>query len=237
MSAAGVLSLFLLCACVAPAARAADRHDALRGILPSGPVPLGPSAEPAAGVPGIGRIVAFSPKPAAPRVWPLLHIPPLYSFLVQLSGALPRRYNTATAERLATLAHRYNAGAFQEQCYAYASWYLQLAGIVTSSRWTSMGIPTKSAADFAAWAARNPHDLDEELALRRVPTPAAAGEIPVGSLVVFERGLCGYSRRHGHIGIVTDPGRLCADGCERFRPGCLKTRKDRSKVHVFVPVR
>jgi hypothetical protein len=141
------------------------------------------------------------------------------------------------ARRLAVIAHQYNAGGFRKLCYAYSSWHLQIAGVISAGKWTELGIPTESAADFAGWAERHPKTLDETLRLRRIPTPERGSAMPVGSLVVFERGLCGYNRRHGHIGIVTTPGMICSDGCEAFRERCLRAPRSRRKVHVYVPVR
>ncbi|MFA5140447.1 MAG: CHAP domain-containing protein [Elusimicrobiota bacterium] len=206
-----------------------------RSMLPSGP--LDPWAGSGAGVPGISSVVAFSPRPTPPKPRPLLHIPLLHPFVVRLRGAPAKHYDTRMARRMAVIAHQYNAGGFRRLCYAYSSWHLQIAGIISAGKWAELGIPTESAADFARWAERSPRLLDEQLRLRRISTPERGAAMPVGSLVVFGRGLCGYNRRHGHIGIVTSPGMICSDGCEAFRERCLKTSRDRRKVYVYVPVR
>jgi hypothetical protein len=155
---------------------------------------------------------------------------------VTLQGAPDRSYDELRGKKLAAAAYKRTRRRFGRRCYRYVTAALRSSGMVTARRWQELGIPTRSAADFAVWAELHPESLDQALNLRKIATPQDSSAIPLGSVVVYDRGHCGYSRKHGHIGIVSAPGRLASDGREPLHDRCTATPEAREKVHVYVPV-
>lgn len=113
---------------------------------------------------------------------------------------------------------------------------MEAAGIIRPEQWGSLGIGPMHAADFAEWAVANPEAMRRELKLVKIPTPADRLAIPVGSIIVYERGVCGFSSRAGHIEVVTQPDWACSDGCESLDQTCFSDPVVREGIHVIVPV-
>jgi hypothetical protein len=131
-----------------------------------------------------------------------------------------------------------NAKGFTGYCYAFVKDALDA---VLPSGWRRH-IGQSSAYQFASSLNRNPK-LFDKLKLRKIdPNTLPDGIPPVGSIIVYGPGMCGFSPKHGHIEIVvaTQPPRACSDGCMNITPArlrCIKTYSPRDWVNVYVPVR
>ncbi len=146
-------------------------------------------------------------------------------------------YDKDTALRLAGNAKRHSRGAFTGWCYSYVADAMELAGIIRPGQWYSLGIGVDAAADFAAWANRNPGTLRSQLKLAKIPTPSIASELPMGAIVVYNRGTCGFSSRSGHIEVKVAPNQLCSDGCQPAYQECYGSPGVRAGISVYVPVK
>lgn len=137
--------------------------------------------------------------------------------------------NKAKGEALARDIQKYVIG-FTSQCYAYVADTLERQGVLSRSDWSALGIGTAHAADFATWANANPQTLRSELRLKRIYP--RLNEVPVGSILVWNRGACGFSGASGHIEIVVAPGQACSDGCQGIDTSC-----DVRGVSIYYPVK
>lgn len=146
-------------------------------------------------------------------------------------------YDAATGARLAAAAAKGNLGAFYGKCYEYVSYHMEAAGVIRPAQWDQLGIGPEYAADFADWAVANPEVMRRELKLVRIPTPADKLAIPVGSIIVYERGACGFSKRAGHIEVVTRPDWACSDGCESLDQACFADPAVSARIRVMIPVK
>jgi hypothetical protein len=99
-----------------------------------------------------------------------------------------------------------------------------------------------SAYQFAKSINRNPKLLDA-LNLRKIdPNTLPDGIPPVGSIIVYGRGVCGASRQHGHIEVMvtTHPPLAVSDGWRYLtsdRLACVRKNSRKNLVNVYVPVR
>jgi len=104
------------------------------------------------------------------------------------------------------------------------------------------GMSLQSAYQFSDSLNRDPR-LFDKLKLRKIdPSTLPDGIPPVGAIINYGRGMCGFSPKHGHIEIVvsTRPPRTCSDGCMRLTPSrleCIKKYSPQNSVNVYVPVR
>lgn len=146
-------------------------------------------------------------------------------------------YDRQMALRLAGMARRHNRGYFSGWCYSYVADFMELSGIIRRPQWYSLGIGVAAAADFGAWANANPRTLRRSLRLSKIKTPSRTSDLPIGGIVVYPRGVCGFSSRSGHIEVVTAPNWLCSDGCQTMLSSCLSNPSVRSRISVFVPVK
>ncbi|HAH06097.1 MAG TPA: hypothetical protein DCM05_06150 [Elusimicrobia bacterium] len=150
-------------------------------------------------------------------------------------------YNQSKGAKLASEALKGARPRSRGLCYAYVSDAMERAGVLRHSDWAKLGIPVASAADFSRWANAHPQKLESALGFQRVATPSSPAGLKQGAIVVYQRGACGYSPKHGHIEIVVDSQaddtrKACSDFCQTLRPECLSNAKTRQKVHVYVPV-
>lgn len=150
-----------------------------------------------------GAAPARSPAPAASDL--RLDEPPLNSA------------DLATGVKLAKVAKAGEIG-FTGYCYSYVKAALQKAGIVDRQAIDGAGA-SAHAKLFADFVEKNPALLKRKL--RRIPEPS--WPVPIGTIVVWSAGACGYSARSGHIEIVTriKPPQACSDGCGPFQTACL----------------
>ena len=99
-----------------------------------------------------------------------------------------------------------------------------------------------SAYQFAKSINRNPK-LFDKLKLRKIdPGSLPGGVLPIGSIIVYGRGQCGFSAAHGHIEIVvsSNPPKACSDGCMSVTPNrlkCITKNSPKGYVNVYVPAR
>lgn len=148
----------------------------------------------------------------------------------------PADYDEPTALRLAGNAKRHSMGSFTGWCYSYVADAMELTGVIRRDQWYSLGIGVNAAADFAAWANRNPATLRSQLKLAKLETPARAADLPLGAIVVYNRGVCGFSGRSGHIEVKVAPDLLCSDGCQPAYQECFGSAGARTGISVYVPV-
>jgi hypothetical protein len=201
-----------------------------RGAAPGGLL-IG-AAAPACAEPDLLRRTAEEAAEADPAPLPI----------IPREGAPERFYDRERAQRLAAHAMRWAQTGMRRRarrkCYTYVNKALWSSGTIPQELWGGLGIYTGSAYRFAVWADKNPDVLDEKLALRKVRTPEDPREIPIGSIVVFDKGYCSH-RRHGHITIVTGPGAACSYRKEDLsrKDRCFRTPEGRERIHVYLPVR
>lgn len=149
----------------------------------------------------------------------------------------PPDYDEATALRLAGNAKKHALGYFTGWCYSYVADAMEMTGIIRRDQWYSLGIGVNAAADFAAWANRNPSTLRSELKLAKIETPSKASDLPMGAIVVYNRGTCGFSSRSGHIEVKVAKNLLCSDGCQPAYQECFGSQGTRAGISVYVPVK
>ncbi|MFZ9521325.1 MAG: hypothetical protein ACO3A4_12690 [Silvanigrellaceae bacterium] len=128
-----------------------------------------------------------------------------------------------TGRQLAQESNRINIGAFTSRCYEYAGIAIENVGLMPkgASAWKAAGVPTTSAADFIE--VENSSKSGNFVRLR----PTSWGCLPEGTIVVWDRGVCGFNATHGHIEIVVSRNqsipsqtRLCSDGCQTLQTTC-----------------
>ena len=113
------------------------------------------------------------------------------------------------------------------RCYEYVWYALKRVTGITESRATQIGVPATSAYQFGDWADQNPSALLNDFGLKKINSSAA--NAPVGSVIVWDAGQCGFSAVHGHIEIVASPGYACSDFCGYMYNDCGAPR-------VYMPV-
>ena len=91
----------------------------------------------------------------------------------------------------------------------------------------NLPIGSRHAYDFARWANPNVQGLLQNFKLKKMSV--SGSDIPVGSVVVWKPGQCGYSATAGHIEIVVSPGKACSFYC-----GAICTS---AVPEVYVPVK
>lgn len=117
---------------------------------------------------------------------------------------------------LAAAARRREGKRSQRLCYRHVKAHLRRAGFSTGAVQATHG---RSAYMFATWAKSNPKAL-AKMGLK--PIKSALDSLPQGAILVWARGQCGYSSKHGHIEIVADKKstRACSDFCHSIRKNC-----------------
>ena len=149
-------------------------------------------------------------------------------------------YDPEKGEALSKAAGNGNIGAFTKKCYEYVAYHMQDAGVITRQGWFDLGIEPKYAArasDFVEWTEQYPELMRNSLKLVRIPTPASKYEVPIGSIIAYEKGACGFSSKSGHIEIVVTPDWACSDGCENLDQSCFSDPDERERMHVLMPVK
>ncbi|MEI7529317.1 MAG: hypothetical protein WCK76_10270 [Elusimicrobiota bacterium] len=198
--------------------------------VPAASVPVPVIPEPAAEPAGQNTAAQLGPELTLPAQ-PLLQAGP------EEERTAPADYDEAAALRLARNARNHSLGAFTGWCYSYVADAMEMTGLIRRDQWYSLGIGVNAAADFAAWANRNPGTLRSQLKLAKMPTPSVAAELPLGAIVVYNRGVCGFSGRSGHIEVKVAPDQLCSDGCQPAYQACFGSAGARAGISVYVPVK
>lgn len=207
----------------------APRLATLAEQVPAAPVPEPVIDEPAvepAGQDTAGQLGPELTRPPQPQLQACPEEP----------RAVPADYDEATALRLARNAMRHSIWSFTGWCYSFVADAMEMTGLIRRDQWYSLGIGVNAAADFAAWANRNPGTLRSRLKLAKMETPAKASDLPMGAVVVYNRGVCGFSSRSGHIEVKVAPNLLCSDGCQPAYQACFNSPAARAGISVYVPV-
>lgn len=156
------------------------------------------------------------------------------------AAGVKESYDAELGKKLAAAAEAGNIGVFRGQCYAYVAHHMDAAGILGFYDWAAMGIEpgfSDHAADFAVWAAANQEKMRREMKLAILPTPENKEDVPLGSILVYDRGYCDFSPKSGHIEVLTAPDKACSDGCEGLDQKCFADPAIREHVHVIIPVK
>ena len=223
-----LLSLIINCSAAYARSSNYDENGFVIGFAPrltAEPVIQDPAVEPA------GQNTSAQPGSE-------LTLPPQQAFTAapEEDKVTPSDYDEATALRLARNAKKHSMGSFAGWCYSYVADAMELTGVIRRDQWYSLGIGVNAAADFAAWANRNPGTLRSQLKLAKMETPAKAADLPLGAIVVYNRGVCGFSGRSGHIEVKVAPNLLCSDGCQPAYQECFGSPAARAGISVYVPV-
>jgi hypothetical protein len=131
-----------------------------------------------------------------------------------------------------------NVKGFSGYCYAAVKDALDT---ILPKGWRGEVAPA-SAYQFASSLNGNPK-LFDKLKLRKIdPRTLPGKKFPVGAIIVYGRGMCGFNAEHGHIEIVvsSDPPKACSDGCEGIpasRLQCIDKYSAKGWVNVYEPVR
>ena len=175
---------------------------------------------------------------AAAQLGPELTLPaqPVLQAGPEEEKTAPPDYDEATALRLARSAKNHSLGSFTGWCDSSVADAMEMTGLIRRDQWYSLGIGVNAAADFAAWANRNAGTLRSQLKLAKMPTPSVAAELPLGAIVVYDRGTCGFRGRSGHIEVKVAPNLLCSDGCQPAYQSCFGSAGARAGISVYVPV-
>lgn len=116
-----------------------------------------------------------------------------------------------------------NLGYSASRCYEYVWKALRS---VLGYEIESTSVPSRSAYQFGDWADRNPSDLARIFKLKK--SSVYPEKAPLGSVIVWNPGQCGYSGAHGHIEIAVGNGKACSDFCGHIATHCSLPR-------VYVP--
>jgi len=133
-------------------------------------------------------------------------------------------YDATVGSKIASAGRRMDGDSSQGLCYRYVKSHIAAAGIPIRDH-----IPDAyeaSAYRFAVWGKSNP------AALARAGFAKASVSIdqaPLGSVIVWRQGQCGYSADHGHIEVAIGGGRACSDFCGRIRRDC-------GMPDIFIPI-
>lgn len=134
-------------------------------------------------------------------------------------------YDSKLGSKLASVSRSVDGEGSQGLCYHYVKDHIEEAGIPIRSY-----IPDAyelSAYKFAVWAKRDPAGL---AAAHFAPSSVGLDALPLGAILVWRAGQCGYSAEHGHIEINIGGGRACSDFCGHIRRDC-------GMPSVFVPTK
>jgi len=147
---------------------------------------------------------------------------------------LPSDLDYDTARKLAEEAQRLQIGRFTGRCYEYTGMAIENVGLMPKGpqAWREAGVPVISAADFVEVEKSSVASKFTRLNLRSWAC------LPLGAIVVWDRGVCGFNATHGHIEVVVNrrpaypsETRLCSDGCQSLQTRCSLG----SGVTIFMP--
>lgn len=144
-------------------------------------------------------------------------------------GPLDQIESDSTANRssvgsqLARAALTGNLGYSASRCYEYV-WKALRSVLGYEIEATS--VPARSAYQFGDWADRNPSELLRIFKLKK--SSVYPEKAPLGSVIVWNPGQCGYSGAHGHIEIAVGNGKACSDFCGPIATHCSLPR-------IYVP--
>ena len=140
------------------------------------------------------------------------------------------------ASKLAQEAQKLQIGRFTGRCYEYTGMAIENVGLMPKGpdAWKAAGVPVTSAADFVQVEKSSVSSRFARLNLRSWAC------LPLGAIVVWDRGVCGFNATHGHIEVVVNRSpaypsetRLCSDGCQTLQTTCSLN----SGVTVYMPMK
>jgi hypothetical protein len=134
----------------------------------------------------------------------------------------------------------------RNRCYEWVRRDMTALGIWDANLFRGFVPPTKRdrkrpirAASFAVAMAKI--ESDEKLASKTSLRQLNLRVDPLvrGAIVVFQKSVCGYSARNGHIEVITslDPLQAASFKFHPVKTECLVKAANENKVHVFVPLR
>jgi len=135
----------------------------------------------------------------------------------------PTTLDIEKGRQLAQEASRINIGRFTGRCYEFAGIAIENVGLMPkgAGAWRAAGVPPESAADFVRVENSSQSGNFERL------RPKTWACLPEGTIVVWDRGVCGFNATHGHIEVVVSRNaaypaetRLCSDGCQTLQTKC-----------------
>jgi hypothetical protein len=135
----------------------------------------------------------------------------------------PSDLDFSLGKQLAQEASRVNIGRFTGRCYEYAGVAIENIGLMPkgAAAWQAAGVPVASAADFVHVEKSSMSDRFVRL------RPVSWSCLPEGTIVVWDRGVCGFNATHGHIEVVVTRSpsfpsetKLCSDGCQTLQTTC-----------------
>lgn len=127
--------------------------------------------------------------------------------------------------KLASVAREMEGEHSQGLCYRYVKDHIEAAGVPIRRL-----LPDQyeaSAYMFGVWGKRDPAAL---ASAGFAKSSTSLDALPLGAILVWSPGQCGYSAEHGHIEINIGKGRACSDFCGNIKRSC-------GKPDIFVPVR
>jgi hypothetical protein len=147
---------------------------------------------------------------------------------------LPLDLDFDMARKLAQEAQKLQIGRFTGRCYEYTGMAIENIGLMPKGpeAWKAAGVPIISAADFVQVEKSS---VSSKFARINLSSWAC---LPLGAIVVWDRGVCGFNATHGHIEVVVNRSpaypsetRLCSDGCQTLQTSCSL----KSGVTVYMP--
>jgi hypothetical protein len=132
----------------------------------------------------------------------------------QGSAASQLACSSDDANKLASAALSVDGESSGGRCYHYVKQHLRDAGFDITPVDGQVG-----AYEFGEWADAHPDELSQ-MGFQKI-TPDL-DQIPKGSILVWDRGQCGYSADYGHIEIVVDDdsSKACSDFCGHIKKDC-----------------
>lgn len=153
-------------------------------------------------------------------------------------------YDASAGRRFAETARRTVEGKAPGTgwCYKWALISMERAGFIRFPEdyefgGGGVGVPYNPAYRFGVWADAHPDRLRAKFGMRKIETPASRDGIPVGSIVVYSPGTCGFHKTAGHIEVAVGGGVGCSDHCRPMHEsGCFDGASS-AGVRVYMPVR
>ena len=144
--------------------------------------------------------------------------------------------STTHAQQLATIARKHSGGgrASRGKCWAYVDddieALMKARGLGTPQA-AAIQWPTMAAATWAEWALKNRDTVKNKMQLRAADEyfGKASTSLPVGAILIFKPGKCGFNATYGHVEIKISDTEFASD--------YIQTGRSCGPDYVFVPVK
>lgn len=122
--------------------------------------------------------------------------------------------------KMASVARSVDGEGSQHRCYHYVKEHIGRAlGIGFDGVQSMLGANYQmNAWDFARWVDTDPGGRASQAGFVRANIPTS--QLPLGAILVWRPGQCGYSSSAGHIEINIGNGRACSDFCGHIKTTC-----------------